>query len=164
MKVGFVSDTHDRLDVVEKIFKSFSDYGIKKVYHLGDIISPFVIPVIKRVYEGDVVFVYGNNDGEKLFLKKKVEEANWKIDKPPILDEVNGKKVVIMHEPLMVEALFDSGHFDIVAYGHTHEVVVKTKEGRVLLNPGEACGYLKGMATYAIVDLEKMAVIIKEVK
>jgi uncharacterized protein len=57
-----------------------------------------------------------------------------------------------MHEPDALDALVASGRFDAIIYGHTHEPDIR--EGKTLvINPGEACGWLKGNRTIAIWDL-----------
>ena len=56
-----------------------------------------------------------------------------------------------------IEALAQSGNFDIVLSGHTHLIVNKKYENNVLvLNPGEACGYLTGKGSFAIVETEDL--------
>ena len=62
-----------------------------------------------------------------------------------------------------IDALVASGKFDIILSGHTHNVVnVKHENGVLVVNPGEACGYLTGKATFAIVNTDEMkAEIIK---
>ena len=48
-------------------------------------------------------------------------------------------------------AVSDSGYFDLIVYGHTHEVDVQ--KGRTLIvNPGECCGWVKGRRTVALWD------------
>ena len=61
----------------------------------------------------------------------------------------------------MAEPLARSGDFDLVVYGHTHEIEQRQEEG-LLLNPGEAGGWLTGLATVALVDLETLEVNLRE--
>ena len=68
---------------------------------------------------------------------------------------LDNKKIVVVHEHHTVNALADSGHFDVVVYGHTHEPLVK-RNASLLINPGEVCGWLYGKPTAAILDLNKM--------
>ena len=56
-----------------------------------------------------------------------------------------------------IDALADSGSFDIILSGHTHSLSNKKLENGILvINPGELCGYLTGKSTFAIIDTEKM--------
>jgi len=43
MKIGILSDTHDRLDTIEKVFHIFLDEKVEQIIHCGDWVSPFTI-------------------------------------------------------------------------------------------------------------------------
>ncbi len=60
-----------------------------------------------------------------------------------------------MHQPKFLKALIASGEYDLIVYGHTHQVDIR--QGRPLVvNPGECGGWLTGRTTIATVDLETM--------
>jgi len=61
-----------------------------------------------------------------------------------------------MHEPDVADALADSGHFDIVVFGHTHKPVMKKVGKTLVINPGEVASWLYGKPTAATVNLETM--------
>ncbi len=122
--------------------------GVKTVFHCGDIVSPFVIPL----FEGyDLHAVFGNNDGEWLFLKEKAGDS---IAKGPRELIVQGKRVALMHEPFLLEAIVKSGMYDFVFYGHTHELDIRREGKTLVVNPGEACGYLTGKSSAVFLDPE----------
>ena len=78
----------------------------------------------------------------------------------------DGKKVFAAHMPTekTIDALASSGKYDIILSGHTHNIVDKKYDNGVLVvNPGEACGYLTGKATFAIIDTNKMETEIIEI-
>ena len=151
MKIGVISDTHDHLENIKKAINILEEKNIKTLVHLGDYCSPFSIPLLKteKVYA-----IFGNNDGEKLFLQKKANDSGFTIDSGPKAINIADKKIAIMHEPYELEAFRKSGIYDIVLHGHTHEYYIK--KDPLTVNPGELCGYLSGKATFAIVDLEKL--------
>ena len=73
--------------------------------------------------------------------------------------EFGGKKVYAAHMPTQgtIDAIALSGKYDIILTGHTHSVENKKYDNGVLVvNPGEACGYLSNKSTFAIIDTEKM--------
>jgi putative phosphoesterase len=75
MKIGIMSDSHDNLKMVDMAVKIFLERGVQHVFHAGDIIAPFVVDSLKKLGRGvPVTAVFGNNDGEKLFLIKRFEE------------------------------------------------------------------------------------------
>ena len=114
-----------------------------------DLVSPFVsIPL--RELNIEFTAVFGNNDGERLGLSNVFR---GKIHRPPYPLELGGKNVLLMHEPDNLDLLSASGRFDAIVYGHTHEADIRTGK-TIVVNPGEACGWLKGRRTIAVWDLD----------
>jgi putative phosphoesterase len=77
--------------------------------------------------------------------------------------ESGGVAISIIHgkEEQIVTALAKSGQYDVVIRGHTHIPEVKKVHSTLLINPGEACGYLTNTKT-AILDTVSMEVNIIE--
>ena len=67
----------------------------------------------------------------------------------------------MLHEPDAIDALADSGHYDVIIYGHTHEIDVRHGK-TVVINPGETGGWTTGRSTVALLDLNNMDVEIVE--
>ncbi len=154
MKIGIISDSHDHLDNIRKAMDLFKKENIGYLIHCGDFVAPFTLPLFSQL---GVPFlgVFGNNDGEKLLLRERAKEFG-EIKVQPAFLEIEGKRLVIMHEPALQSALAKSGEFDAVFVGHTHKPEIS--EGKCLIiNPGEACGWLTGKATVAILDLATMS-------
>ncbi len=168
--VGVVSDTHDRLEYVRRASKILLGMEAELVLHLGDIIAPFTLKAFKESGVDRLIAVFGNNCGEKPLLIKVAEALGYRIETPPYPLEINGARILMMHGSrgveetvLLAESLALSGKYDVVLYGHTHKVDVRRLGKTLLLNPGEACGYLSGRATVALLDLAKMHVEIIEI-
>ena len=157
MRVGVISDTHDNVRNVRKAFR-FLENEVKTVVHLGDIISPFILRFIREEYSGMLYGVFGNNDGDKLFLEYHIRKYGWKFKPIPHSVEFNGRLFFIMHEPVDPDSLLAGGRYSGVLYGHTHERVYKRDGSRIILNPGEACGYLSGEPTFALLDVDSLEV------
>ncbi len=141
-----ISDTHDNLEKAKKAAQIAKERGVKTIFHCGDIVAPFVVPIFK---EFKLYMVYGNNDGEWLYLKEKAGDS---IAKGPRELEVDGFKVAMMHEPFLLEAIAKSGMYDFVFYGHTHEIDIRKIGETLIINPGEACGCLTGRATAVLLN------------
>jgi predicted phosphodiesterase len=56
-----------------------------------------------------------------------------------------------------VEEFMEANSADVIIYGHTHEVDIRIGPPLVI-NPGEAGGWLKGKSTIAILDTKTMEV------
>lgn len=155
MKIGIISDTHDHLDNIKKAMELFKEEQISYLIHCGDFVAPFTLPLLSQL---NIPFlgVFGNNDGERLLLRERAKDIG-EIKVQPAFLELEGKKIVVMHELALQTALAKSGEFDVVLVGHTHKAEI-IEEGRTLIiNPGECCGWLTNRATIAVLDLSTMS-------
>jgi len=154
MKIGIISDTHDNMPKIAAAVRLFNDEGVALVLHAGDFISPITATEFAPL-KAPFVGVFGNNDGERLYLTKRFEKIG-RIYPDHHEFEFEGKRGVIMHEPKFIDALVKSEAYDLVVYGHTHEIDIR--EGKTLvINPGEACGWISGKATVVILDTSSMS-------
>ena len=158
MILGVMSDSHDHLGNIAKAVAEFTDRKITALIHGGDLCSPFVFrqleklkPFCPRMYA-----VFGNNDGDRVLLTEKGKGFCTFRDGALTL-ELGGRRIAIMHYPDVAESLHRSGDFDLVIYGHSHQVRVEGRD-QVLLNPGSCAGYLADRATIAVVDLDTLEV------
>ncbi|MEZ0289670.1 MAG: metallophosphoesterase [Sulfolobales archaeon] len=162
--IAVVSDSHDNLVNVDKAINLIKSRGVDTVIHLGDIIAPFTLA--RFIGAGlRVIAVFGNNDGEKIVLKKVAERGNSEINEPPHTIVLNGRKILMIHGKgsveetrEYVEALASSGYYDVILYGHTHAVDSRVVKNTLVLNPGEIYGFLSGRASFAFLDLDKLEV------
>jgi putative phosphoesterase len=152
MLIGIVSDTHDNMPQIKKAVNLFNGRRVEHVIHAGDFTSPFTFRVLKDLKCG-FTGVFGNNDGDKLLLLKMSE---GRVFNQPHIFELDGKKIVVMHEHHIADALADSGHYDVVIFGHTHKPETRKVKKTLLINPGEAGSWLYDKSTAAIADLSTM--------
>lgn len=152
MLIGVISDTHDNMPQIGRAVDLFNAKKAEHVIHAGDFTSPFTFRILNNL---DAAFtgVFGNNDGDKLLLSKM---SGGRVFPQPHAFELAGKRIIVIHEHHIAEALADSGHYDIVIYGHTHKPVIKKVKETLLVNPGEAGSWLYGKSTVAVVDLRTM--------
>ena len=154
MKIGVISDTHDNLNTIKKAVEVFNNEKVGLVVHGGDLISPFTAAPFKKL-NCKMVVVFGNNDGERIGLKARYSEIG-NINEGPYSFEFGGRKMLVAHYPNAVDALAASGRYDLIVYGHTHQL--DAKPGKTLvLNPGDGGGWVAGKATAAIVELDDMS-------
>lgn len=158
MLVGIISDTHENMNAIDKAVEIFNQRNVKVVFHAGDIISPITFSHFDKL-TCDIHLVFGNNDGEKQMLKERYTKRGSIIQEPPleyVLEENNKKiKFVIFHSPPHnIEELARSGLYNYIIYGHTHKKELKTVGNTMVINPGEAGGWLYGEKTIAILDTE----------
>jgi len=153
MKIGVLSDSHDHLDHLSLAVQCLRREQVELVLHAGDFISPFTIPVLHQVGV-PIKAVFGNNDGEKVGLSARFQSLGHEVQERPFAYEWKGKKLLLLHEPVALDTLVGSKEYDLVVYGHTHEIDVRQPEqGALLVNPGEVCAWVKGLCSCAVVDL-----------
>jgi putative phosphoesterase len=157
MLIGVIADTHDNLPMIEKAVKKLNEENVALVLHAGDYVSPFVIPKFKAL-NAKLIGVFGNNDGDHEFLKKRFSETeNCEIRGRFAEIDAEGFKIALLHgdETELLNALINCEYFDAVITGHVHSLGVRKKGKTLVVNPGEVCGYLSGKSTMALLDTEK---------
>jgi hypothetical protein len=152
MLLGVITDTHDNKDKTRKAIAEFNRRGVGLVVHAGDMIAPFSAKLFDDL-QAPYEYHLGNNDGEILILKQKVEETGGEFNRYDFELELTGLRILVQHEPVNIDALAASGVYDCIIYGHTHDVDQRTLEnGTLVLNPGECCTWLRGLANIAILN------------
>ncbi|MGH7502074.1 MAG: metallophosphoesterase family protein [Longimicrobiales bacterium] len=143
MKLGILSDTHDRLPA--SVLAHFE--GVDRILHAGDIGSHHVLASLEAV--APVTAVWGNTDG--FGLRHLLPEV--------ATIECDSKRFVIVHghrHGVPTPALLREAHpdADVVVYGHTHKAAEDWIDGALLLNPGSAGAPRGGrVATIAILHV-----------
>jgi hypothetical protein len=123
-------------------------------------VAPFAIDPLRGL-ECPVLSVFGNNDGERLGLAARIREIG--VVHPYLATATLAERqIAVVHYPELAESLAHSGAYDLVVYGHTHRVDQSHDNG-LLLNPGEAGGWLTGCSTVAVVDLATLEVQLHEI-
>jgi hypothetical protein len=137
MRLGLVSDTHDDIDAARAAADHFASEGVTTVAHLGDVVAPFTLAPFESL---DVSFhhVRGNNEGEAALWRAVdgLDDGTHHGDAAAL--DVGGRSVALYHgtSGLLVDALVESGAYDYVCHGHTHERGVEERGGTVRVNPG----------------------------
>ncbi|MBC5793295.1 MAG: metallophosphoesterase [Nanohaloarchaea archaeon] len=163
MKIGVISDTHDNIELAKKAVEYFESEKVDKVVHCGDMVAPFAAELFDKDF--DFIAVRGNNDGE-WNLKQTVEEFGEFHNNIAEL-ELSGNEIAVYHgtEESIVESLVESGSYEYVLRGHTHQKKVSECNGAIELNPGGI--KLPGQDEefhVAIIDFEKGDINFRRIK
>ena len=158
MLIGIMSDSHDNFPGLIQAREIFEQRGVEMMLHAGDVIAPGMCYAFEGT-EMALKLVYGNNDGDRVGLKRDFARvgAEFLDDFGEI--EVDGIKIALLHgtyEPL-VRGLVESGRYDVVVRGHDHHLNVE-REDTLLINPGEVWGHFTGKMSVAILDTENLDV------
>lgn len=150
--IGIMSDSHDNVDAVRAVVSLFNSSGCDLVLHAGDFVAPFAARELANL-ACPVKAVYGNCDGEKQGLSKTIQPFG-EIKKAPFVFDWKGAKFLLTHVDYSRSSHLSSQKPDFLIYGHTHKSDVRTRGKTLLINPGEAGGWVSGKKTVALLDLE----------
>ena len=153
MKFVIVSDSHDHIPNLKAAVEKARELGAEVLFHCGDLISPFMIPVLAE-FPGPVHLILGNNRGDPYLLEKQVArfENIYFHGEFAFLEEA-GLSIAMVHYPDLARGFAATGDYDLVLCGHTHVYKV-LKHGRAtVINPGELLGK-EGSPTFALYDSE----------
>lgn len=153
MRIGLLADTHDRVPAITNLLEKLSDKGVSIVMHAGDYCSPFSLaPYHERGMA--LLGVFGRNDGDRESLAAYAARGmGTEIYESPHSFEVGGKRILLVHDLAEVSSRSIESH-DYVIHGSSHLQVQKTMGKTLIINPGEACGWIHGKCTAAILDLD----------
>ncbi|MEX1016492.1 MAG: metallophosphoesterase [Phycisphaeraceae bacterium] len=149
MKLGVISDTHDRLPTFRRAMALFRRLEVDAIFHAGDLVAPFAAKLIApEAVRVPVHVVYGNNDGEREGLKKVLPQ----IQPGPLKITLADRRIIMDHFIDWLKPA-DTADADVIITGHTHSIVNEQKDGTLYLNPGECCGWVTDRCTVALLDL-----------
>ena len=172
MRIGIVSDTHDRTASVRAALAALRERGIGLVLHCGDIESVETV----RLFEGfSAHFVLGNWDGDWIAgvncgyadrapdgrkrdakrLRSAIEGIGGRLHEPWGELELETRQIAWVHgdDRALLRELEASGCYDYLFYGHTH-VAKQHRSGRTLVvNPGAM--FKVYPMCFAVLDLER---------
>lgn len=151
MRIGILSDTHDNLPQIEKAVKFFNKNKLSFVIHAGDFVAPFSVLRLKNL-NCDWRGVFGNNDGEKAGLSRI---SDGKIEEGPLRITLDNRKITLVHDMNTINPASEDAA--LIIFGHTHNPQILQNESKLLINPGEAGGWLTAKSTVVIVDLADLS-------
>ncbi len=153
MLVGLMSDTHDRVPAIAELLRLMTEKGVSMVLHAGDYCSPFAIKPFQTANMA-MAGVFGRNDGDPEGLRSAAAQGmGIELFESPHSLTIGEHKILIVHDIGDVSARSIKGHH-IVIHGQEHQQSMKTRGDTLIINPGEACGWIHGAPTAAILDLD----------
>ncbi len=152
MRVGILADTHDRIPVIAELVRQMQERGVQLLLHAGDWCAPFALnPILDA--QMALVGVFGRNDGDRDGLAVAAARGiGVEIYDAPHSVEVAGTRILLAHDLAEVSQRSIESHA-VVVHGSTHLQEMKTRGDTLIVNPGEACGWVHGAPTAAVLDL-----------
>jgi putative phosphoesterase len=171
MRIGIVSDTHDRTPIVEAAMTLLREQEVDLVLHCGDIESVEVVQLFASI---PTHFVLGNWDGDWISgvncgwaplsadgrkrndarLRQAIQDSGATLHEPWGELTLEGRQIAWVHghDRALLHDLEKSNCYDYLFYGHTH-VAEQHRTGRTLVvNPGAM--FKVDPKQFAILDLK----------
>lgn len=139
MKIGIISDTHNRLELTKEVISFLEQEKITHLLHAGDI-GKDVFLYLKNL-DFFYAAVLGNNDRNLISYAD-----NQKLFKEPYYFKIKDLSFKLMHHPY-----FLTPDTDFIIYGHLHKFNCEKKKS-IYLNPGEVCAREKSKIECSVID------------
>lgn len=157
MRVGLMSDSHDRVPAIAEFLKQMQGMGIGLVLHAGDFCAPFSLDPFEAAHMS-MAGVFGKNDADLESLRTRAGRAiGLEIFESPHSFEIGGQRILLAHDLADLPERSVESHA-IVVHGHLHKQEMKSRGDTLIVNPGESCGWVNGAPTAAILDLDTKGV------
>ncbi len=155
MRVGLLADTHDRVPAIAELVKQMAAADVTMVLHAGDYCAPFSLKPFEDAHMS-MAGVFGHNDGDRQSLLQRAQSGfGAEIFESPHSLEIGGQRLLLVHDIGDVQKRSIGSH-SVVVHGNTHKQEMKTRGDTLIVNPGEACGWLYGTPSAAILDLDTL--------
>lgn len=150
MRIGIISDTHSRYETVDKVVALLEEHGVDFVVHCGDIEDA---GVVERLRGFPTHFVFGNCDSDRDDLRRAVQLHGLTLHEPFGNLELEGCKIAFLHgdDKLLMRDVENSGYFDFLFYGHTHQAKEHRTGPTRVINPGAL--HRARPRTFVVLDL-----------
>lgn len=152
-RIVVISDTHGKVSSTRRAIERFEEYAPIAVIHCGDICDPGIVALFDR---WPTHFVFGNNDYDELNLRRSMEAAGHICHEYFGTLELQERKIAFLHshDDRLFQRTIHSGEFDLVCYGHSHVMDLKTIGKTKVLNPGAL--HRARHYSFAVVDLPEL--------
>jgi uncharacterized protein len=156
MILGIVSDTHGHIDYTRPAVRMLESCDVGQVIHCGDIGSTQIVELFER---WPTHFVFGNVDTQAATLDAAIRAAGQTCHGRFGELELDGRRIAFLHgdDERRLHAAVNSGEYDLVCYGHTHQAEHHQTGKTTVLNPGAL--YRAQPHSLALVRLPELEVV-----
>jgi putative phosphoesterase len=157
MRFAVISDTHDNVPAIRELVENLKGEKVEFVVHAGDVISPFAMKELAKL-SVKVYLAFGNNDGDRAKLMEIAMKNGW-VAGDIVTFPCEGGGVVYHGTDARICEVLRNANYAFIVFGHTHEPKKEVESDRIVLNPGEVCGYLTGKRTFALVEDGEVSIV-----
>jgi putative phosphoesterase len=134
MEIAIVSDSHGRIDRLQKALQFCKDNMITNFIHAGDFAVNGTVKIFKEFPNLQIKIARGNFDVDDEVVNAVKKLKNIELNE--VLNfKVNGICFQLTHKPENLH-IFENPQVDIFIHGHTHKTKFEKLESQIIINPG----------------------------
>jgi putative phosphoesterase len=138
MRIAILSDIHDNLWNLAAAVRFVQDTEL--LICCGDLCSPFVIDELVK-FTNPIHIVFGNNDADLYRITSKaLKKPACHVHGELFESTLDGQRFAVNHFDYLSRPMAKSGNYDVVCFGHNHELEIGREGSCVLINPGPIMG------------------------
>ena len=138
MRIIILSDIHDNLWNLAPAIQFVQNCDA--LICCGDLCSPFVVDELAK-FPKEVHIVFGNNDADLYRITSKAsQEPHMHLHGELFKQVFDGKRFAVNHFDYLAKPMSRSGEFDVVCFGHNHELELSREAACLRINPGPIMG------------------------
>ncbi|OGY09485.1 MAG: hypothetical protein A2782_04330 [Candidatus Blackburnbacteria bacterium RIFCSPHIGHO2_01_FULL_43_15b] len=138
MKVLVISDTHGNINMIRHVLGFAKSQNMEAIFHCGDFSTAQDVSEVLRA--GLPLYAITGNADEARYndIWNLLTSNSATACAPDILEfTLDGKKIVMVHQPGKVREQIASGEYDAVFHGHLHlGARVEYYDQTLVVNPG----------------------------
>lgn len=153
MRIGIISDTHNRKEALALALALLRRESINTLFHCGDVTS---LETARLMAGFTVHYVFGNGDADAPDILQMLQSSNVDCTGGLVFSgELEGVKIAATHGHLAgkVASLIGFREYDYVFHGHTHirrnDLIGRTR----VINPGALGGMRNDGRNLCVLDL-----------
>ena len=164
MKIGIVSDTHNHRQNAVKAVDIFNEQKVGYVFHAGDMTSSATVDAFAGLEGAKFIAVFGNCDSDRAVLQSTINGFGGEIHDGCYEGQIAGKRILMVHEPTLLEVALAGGEFDLAIHGHTHKLDIRKVGQTQIINPGTLRHWMAAKANVVMVELDDMTTEVVSLK
>jgi len=131
-------------------------HRVELVLHAGDYIAPFTAQHFKPL-KAPMIGVFGNNCAETETLSEVYGSVGAQLNEYFEDVDTGGLRIALLHGHRRQDVdRVKREKYDVVVWWHTHRPSIRKENETLIVNPGEACGYITGTATIAFLNTDRV--------
>lgn len=145
MIIGIFSDVHDNILKLNQAKQEFIQKNVDECFFCGDLVSPFTLKFFES-WPMPIKAVLGNNEGDKWGITRRLKQYSTTVEYPSkglvFEHQLENKSIFQFHGHIsqLTKLAVNSGKYDLVLTGHTHEPHIKIINNTTWINPGSVTG------------------------